>query len=198
MGAGKTALATKLAGSLGSVALLEPVGGNPFLEPFFKEPSKYAFQAQVFFALSRHQALQPLRQGDLFSPGTVTDFMLERERVFSALHLGPHELVLYERIYQVVKNQAPAPDLVIYLQARPEVLLERMRRRDPPQKPRVTLKELEDLCRVYNDFFFHYESTPLIVVNTSDVDVAANDDQVGHLAREVLRPRAGSRHYIPR
>lgn len=198
MGVGKTALASKLAKALGSEALLETQGSNPFLEPFLKEPAKYAFQCQVFFALSRHQALQALRQGELFSPGTVTDFMLERERVFSAVHLTPHELSLYDRIYAVVKDRVPAPDLVVYLQARPDVLFERLRKRDPAQKPRVTLKDLEELCRVYNDFFFHYETTPLLVVNTTEVDVSASDEQVALLAREVQRPRAGSRHYIPR
>jgi deoxyadenosine/deoxycytidine kinase len=195
---GKSVVASRLAHVLGARAMLEPAGGNPFLEQFQQDRRKYAFQTQVFYLLARHQMLQEILQGDLFSGGTVTDFLFERERIFAALHLAPAELTLYERIYQVVKDRVPRPDLVIYLQARPEVLHGRIRRRGGQTPAGPSLKELEELSSVYNEFFFHYQATPLLVVNTSDVNLADDEEEVRHLATEVRHSRGGARHYIPR
>ncbi|MEW5855652.1 MAG: deoxynucleoside kinase [Myxococcota bacterium] len=197
-GAGKSLVATRLAELMGARAVLEPQGANPFLEHFLRDKRKYAFQTQVFYLLARHQQLQDLIQGDLFSGGTVTDYLFERERIFAALTLSKDEQSLYERIYQVVRERVPRPDLVIYLQARPDVLYARLRRRGQTHPPAPALRELEEMTDVYNDFFFHYQATPLLVVNTNDVNLADDEEEVRQLALEAMRARAGARHYIPR
>ncbi len=197
VGVGKGAVARRLAAALGLQAVLERPQDNPFLASFQQDQATYAFQTQVFFLISRQQVLSQLQQGDLFSAGTVTDFLFERERIFAALHLGAEELALYDRIHAVVKERIPKPDVVIYLQARPHVLMERLKARGPdPHRP--VLKDLEEMNRVYSEFFFHYSGTPLLVVNTSDVDLDRDDEEMRHLAMEVLRLRGGTQHYIPR
>jgi deoxyadenosine/deoxycytidine kinase len=195
-GVGKTAVAKRLAHALGARTLLENADDNPFLEAFYRDTHKVAFQAQVFFLLSRHQLLQSLAQPDLFSGGTVADFLFERERVFAALCLNPDERALYDRIHHVVRDRVPKPDLVIYLQSRPEALSVRLRAQ-PGQTRRPRPWELEELVRTYNDFFFHYNSTPLLVVNASDVDLTTDDEELGHLSQQVQRHRKGAWHYHP-
>ncbi|MBI5493487.1 MAG: deoxynucleoside kinase [Deltaproteobacteria bacterium] len=197
IGAGKSAVAERLAAALGLETVLDNPRDNPFLEAFLGDKARYAFQAQVFFLLNRHQLLARLTQGDLFSAGTVTDFLFERERIFAALHLSPEELALYDRIHAVVRERVPRPDLVVYLQAPAEVLHQRLRHRGPdPHRP--ALRDLEEMNRVYNDFFFHYADTPLLVVNTADVDLSRDDTELRALATEILKLRGGTRHYIPR
>ena len=196
-GAGKTAVAHRLAHLWGYRALPEPVGENPFLESFFKDRSRYALQAQLFSLLARQQLLAALAQGDLFTQGTVTDVLFERDRLQAALHLGPDELALYDKIYTVVRERVPPADLVIYLQARPDVLHDRLRARRMPLGGVPSLQTLEEWTRTYNDAFFHYARTPLLVVNINDVDLARDDDALKRVAAEAMRARGGTRHYNP-
>jgi deoxyadenosine/deoxycytidine kinase len=197
IGAGKTTLATLLVERLGGRLVSEPVGENPFLSKFYDDRRKYAFQTQLFFLLSRFQQQQGLFQQDLFSQVTVADYFFAKDRIFAALNLDPDELALYEQIYGLIGGRTVKPDLVIYLQARREVLIQRIRRRGRDFERHIEPAYLEALSRAYSDFFFHYEETPLLVVNTSDIDVVGSVTDADALVSVVRRHRKGTQHYNP-
>jgi deoxyguanosine kinase len=196
IGAGKTTLATLLVDRLGGRLVAEPVESNPFLSSFYEDPRKYAFQTQLFFLLSRYEQQRELLQQDLFSQVTVSDYLFVKDRIFAALNLDPHELALYEQIYALIGARVVKPDLVIFLQARQEVLLGRIRRRARPFERRLDGGYLEQLSRAYNDFFYHYDETPLLVVNTSDIDLNSPPDLEALIA-VIRRHRKGTQHYNP-
>ena len=196
IGAGKTALATLLASRFGGRLVVEPVDENPFLAGFYEDRRKHAFQTQVFFLLSRFQQQQGLFQQDLFSQITVADYLFAKDRIFAALNLDANELALYEQIYALLGGRTVKPDLVIYLQARHDVLLQRIRRRGREFERRLEPSYLDSLARAYNDFFFHYDEAPLLVVNTSDIDLASASD-ADALVAVVRRHRKGTQHYNP-
>ncbi len=194
IGVGKTTLATVLAERLGGRVVLEAVEENPFLPGFYQDRKKHAFQAQLFFLLSRFQQQQELFQQDLFNQVTVADYLFAKDRIFASLTLEPNELALYERIWQVLGARVVKPDLVVYLQARPDVLATRIRKRGRDFERNVAGDYLEAVSRAYGDFFFHYEETPLLVVNTSDFDLADEGD-LEALLREIRRHRRGRLHF---
>ena len=194
IGVGKTTLATALADRLGGRVILEAVEENPFLPAFYQDQKKHAFQAQIFFLLSRFQQQQELFQQELFSQVTVADYLFAKDRIFASLTLQPNELALYERIWQVLGARVVKPDLVVYLQARPEVLQARIRKRGRDFERGVAADYLDTVSRAYGDFFFHYEETPLLVVNTSDIDLADEGD-MDPLVREIQRHRRGRLHF---
>ena len=197
IGVGKTTLAQILAERLGGRLVLEPVEENPFLPAFYEDARKNAFQTQLFFLLSRFQQQQQLFQQDLFSQSTVSDYLFAKDRIFAALTLESNELSLYDRLYEVLGPRVVKPDLVIYLQARTEVLLKRIARRGRPYERDIDPAYVEALATGYGDFFFHYEETPLLVVNTSDIDLVANEADVEALATVIRRHRKGIQHYVP-
>ena len=194
IGVGKTTLATALADRLGGRVVLEAVEQNPFLPGFYQDRKKHAFQAQLFFLLSRFQQQQELFQQDLFSQVTVADYLFAKDRIFASLTLEPNELALYERIWQVLGARVVKPDLVVYLQARPEVLASRIKKRGRDFERSVAADYLDQVSRAYGDFFFHYEETPLLVVNTSDIDLSDEGD-LDALFREIRRHRHGRLHF---
>jgi len=194
IGVGKTTLATAMADRLGGRVVLEAVEENPFLPGFYQDRKKHAFQAQIFFLLSRFQQQQELFQQDLFNQVTIADYLFAKDRIFASLTLEPNELALYERIWQVLGARVVKPDLVVYLQARPEVLAARIRKRGRDFERSVSSEYLEQVSRAYGDFFFHYEDTPLLVVNTSDIDLADEGD-LDALLREIRRHRRGRLHF---
>jgi deoxyadenosine/deoxycytidine kinase len=197
VGSGKTALAQALAERLGARLVAEAAEENPFLRGFYADRKKYAFQAQLFFLLSRFQQQQALFQQDLFSQSTVADYLFARDRIFASLTLAPEELGLYERVYELLGPRVVRPDLVVYLQARTEVLLARVRRRGRDFERAVDGPWLDGLARAYNDFFFHYDDTPLLVVNASDVDLEGNAEDVDSLIAVIRKHRKGRQHYVP-
>ena len=197
IGAGKTTLANLLASRFGARLIAEPVEENPFLGSFYEDRRKHAFQTQVFFLLSRFQQQQDLFQQDLFSQITVADYLFAKDRIFAALNLDANELALYEQIYALLGGRTVKPDLVVYLQARHEVLLQRIRRRGREFERHLEPSYLESLERAYNDFFFHYDETPLLVVNTSDIDLASSASDADALVAVVRRHRKGIQHYNP-
>jgi deoxyguanosine kinase len=196
IGVGKTTLVTALAERDGGRAVLEAVEENPFLAGFYQDPRKHAFQAQLFFLLSRFQQQQELFQQDLFSQLTVSDYLFAKDRIFAALTLDPNEMALYERVWQALGPRTVRPDLVVYLQARPDVLQARVRKRGRDFERHLAPEYLEAVARAYGDFFFHYEESPLLVVNTSALDLTDEQD-LGALLGQIRRHRKGRLHYNP-
>lgn len=197
IGVGKSTLAEKLANSLEARLVLEETEANPFLEGFRKDRKTYAFQAQLFFLLSRFRQLQELTQLDLFHRSTVGDCLFERDRLFALVSLDEDEFHLYEQVYALLQVRVPTPDLVIYLSARADVLWQRHRASGQEEGDFYSREYLEDLNEAFNHFFFHYGRSPLLVVNTSDVDLINSDEDYQHFLREVLTHRKGTKHYIP-
>lgn len=197
IGVGKTTLAQALAERLGARLIEERAEENPFLPGFYADRRKHAFQAQLFFLLSRFQQQQELLQQDLFSRSTVADYLFARDRIFAALTLEPAELALYQQIYDLLGPRVVRPDLVVYLQARSDVLLARVRRRGREHERAVDAGYLDALAKAYNDFFFHYEDTPLLVVNTTEIDLEESPEDLEALLTVIRRHRKGTQHYVP-
>ena len=197
IGVGKSSLAKILAQKYASRLVKEEVAGNPFLERFYENPRKFAFQTQLFFLLSRYRQQRELAQGDLFEGGLVCDYILAKDKIFALINLEDDEITLYESIYKLLVSTLPKPDLVIYLQARPEVLLSRVRKRGIAYERNISLDYLRTLSDAYNEYFFHYNETPLLVVNTSEIDFVESPRDLEHLVREVKSVKRGTQHYIP-
>jgi deoxyguanosine kinase len=197
IGVGKSSLAKILAQKYASRLVKEEVAGNPFLERFYENPRKFAFQTQLFFLLSRYRQQRELAQGDLFEGGLVCDYILAKDKIFALINLEDDEVSLYESIYKLLVSTLPKPDLVIYLQARPEILLSRVRKRGIAYERNISLDYLRTLSDAYNEYFFHYNETPLLVVNTSEIDFVESPRDLEHLVREVKSVKRGTQHYIP-
>lgn len=197
IGVGKTTLAHILAERLSGRLVLEQPEENPFLAGFYADPKKHAFQTQLFFLLSRFQQQQVLFQQDLFTRSTVSDYLFAKDRIFASLTLDPAELALYGQVYELLGPRTVKPDLVVYLQARVEVLQARIRKRGRDYERGMDPGYLEALAKAYSDFFFHYDETPLLVVNTSDIDFEGNADDLETLLAVIRKHRKGTQHYVP-
>lgn len=197
IGVGKTSLVNLLSKALKARTIFEIVEENPFLASFYGDRQKYAFQTQLFFLLSRFKQQQELFQQDLFAQVTVSDYLFAKDRIFASLTLDPNELSLYERVFDLMGPRVVKPDLVIYLQARLEVLLSRIKKRGREFERRFDADYLSQVCRAYNDFFFHYSETPLLVVNTSDIDFVGNQQDQDNLLATVWKMRKGTLNYNP-
>jgi len=170
IGAGKTSLARRLAARLGSELLLEQPAENPFLARFYQDMARYALPTQIFFLFQRLRQVGPLAQPDLFSRATVADFLLDKDPLFARLTLSGDELALYQKIYDALRPQAPAPDLVLYLQADPETLVERVRRRAVAYERGISEQYLSMLAESYSRFFYHYADAPVLIVNSENLN----------------------------
>ena len=197
IGVGKSSLAKILARKFGARLVKEEVANNPFLERFYEDPRKFAFQTQLFFLLSRYRQQKEVAQGNLFESGVVCDYILAKDKIFALINLEDDEVSLYESIYKLLVSTLPKPDMVIYLQARPEVLLSRVRKRGIAYERNISLDYLKTLSDAYNEYFFHYNETPLLVVNTSEIDFVESPRDLEHLVREVKSVKRGTQHYIP-
>ena len=197
IGVGKSSLAKILARKFGARLVKEDVANNPFLERFYEDPRKFAFQTQLFFLLSRYRQQKEMAQGNLFESGVVCDYILAKDKIFALINLEDDEVSLYESIYKLLVSTLPKPDMVIYLQARPEVLLSRVRKRGIAYERNISLDYLKTLSDAYNEYFFHYNETPLLVVNTSEIDFVESPRDLEHLVREVKSVNRGTQHYIP-
>jgi len=195
IGVGKTSLARRLAQTFGSELVLEQDAENPFLERFYRNPRAVAFQTQLHFLFQRARQLQELRQHDLFEPVRVADYLLDKDRLFARLTLDEEELALYEQVYARLAIDAPVPDLVVYLQAPVDVLLERIARRGIAYEQSMDRGYLERLVDAYARFFLEFDAAPLLIVNAADIDPVGSDADYQGLLRELLRLRKG-RHYF--
>lgn len=197
IGVGKTSLARILANELQARTVFEQVEDNPFLAKFYKARETYAFQNQTFFLLNRYHQQLELCQQDLFNHNTVADYLFAKDNIFAALTLSHEELKLYQQVYALLTTRVPKPDLVVYLQARPEVLYKRVKKRDKSFERGVTFEYLSEVAQAYNRFFFNYDETPLLVVNTSDIDFVASSKHLADLIKEINNMGSGTQHYIP-
>jgi len=195
IGVGKTTLANKLALSFGSNLLLEGADENPFLEKFYDNPAAAALPTQLFFLLQRARQLKAMKQGDMFNPVRVADYLIEKDRLFAELTLDSDELDLYEQVYTSLTIDVPRPDLVVYLQAPVEVLLERIQKRGIKHERFIEAAYLQRLCDAYVQFFYQYNKSPLLIVNAADIDFANNDADYLLLHQQIIEVQPG-RHYF--
>jgi deoxyguanosine kinase len=198
IGVGKSSLVERLSERLEARKLLEVADDNPFLAGFYKDARRYAFQAQLWFLLNRFRQQQELAQWDLFRQTLVADYLFAKDKIFAYLTLEDHELSLYERVHALLQVRVPAPDLVIFLQASTEALLTRIAQRGKPYEREISRTYLEELNAAYTHFFFHYTASPLLVVNTSDIDFVNRPGDFEDLAKAVRETRAGTHYYVPR
>jgi len=186
IGAGKTTLARRLAERLDAEAVLEQPGENPFLARFYEDMARYALPTQIFFLFQRVRQLEPLAQADLFGRPVVADFLIDKDPLFARATLSADELVLYQKIYDSVRPQSPTPDLVIYLQARPATLIERVRKRAAGYERGVSEDYLALLAESYARFFHHYCDAPLLIVNSENLNFVARDADFNLLVQRLL------------
>src|SRR5216683_2794702 len=198
IGVGKTTLAEKLARELGARLMLEDADNNPFLPRFYQDPDKYAFPTQLYFLLTRHSQQRELLQQDLFTTATVADYLFAKDRIFAAMNLAPDELKLYDGVYKLLDAEMKRPDLVVYVRATIEVLGERLRKRNRTFERHISMEYLERVSAAYRDFFFYYDETPLLVVDSSEIDFVDDPGDLEDLLREIDRTVTGSHYYVPR
>ena len=196
IGAGKSSLAVILGEELSARLIRESPEENPFLGPFYKDRKRHAMSAQLFFLLQRYAQQGELSQGDLFSRGgVVSDYLFAKDRLFAAINLSADEMALYDRIYQMLKPRTVTPDLVVYLQARTEVLLDRIRKRGRAEEKPIRAEYVEEVARAYAEFFFNYDEGPLLIVNASDIDFVGNTQHRAELIDVIKNARAGTSHW---
>ena len=197
IGAGKTSLARRLAKTFQSDLLLEGAAENPFLERFYTDPKNAALPTQLFFLFQRAQQMNDLRQNDLFSPVRVADFLFDKDRLFAELTLTPDELELYDKVYQSLSVDPPTPDLVIYLQAPVDTLLERISTRGIAFEQSMGPEYLQQLAEAYTSLFYNYSRSALLIVNAENIDWVHNDDDYELLVKEILSIRHGRHFFNP-
>jgi len=196
IGVGKSSFVDLLAPRFNAVKVLERIE-NPFLRDFYRERAGAAFQAQLFFLLNRYQQQQELAQSNLFQQVTICDYLFAKDKIFAYLNLDDSELMLYERLYGVLAEKVPQPDLVIYLQATTEVLMDRIRRRKRDYEAEIAESYLNELNQAYNYFFYHFNATPLLVINTSEIDFVHREGDLDDLANQIRSMNRGVQYYTP-
>lgn len=197
IGAGKTTLARRLAESFGSELLLESPADNPFLASFYREPERFALSTQLSFLLQRAHQLEGIFQQDMFDAVRVADFLIEKDRLFAELTLNEQELAVYDQVYGHLTLDAPTPDLVIYLQAGVDVLLERVGRRGIDYELEISRDYLERLSERYARFFHDYSAAPLLIVNAAGIDFVNNEKDYEALLREIHRMKGPRQYFNP-
>ncbi len=198
IGVGKTSFTKMLAEDLKARLILEEASENPFLGLFYENPTQYAFQAQIFFLLSRYRQQNELKQQDLFQQKTVCDYIFAKDQIFASMNLSPEEMDLYDKIYQLLDARLPKPDLVIFLQADPDILLNRVKKRKIAYEKGLKGDYLDGLSQAYSRFFFKYTDTPLLVVNTSGIDFVKNQKDYETIKKELydMIKEGKEKHYV--
>lgn len=197
IGVGKTTFAKRLATTLGYGELLEQADENPFLERFYQNQQANALPTQLYFLFQRTRQQKEWSQAELFQPSRVADYLLEKDSLFASVTLDQEELRLYQMVYEQLTTDVPQPDLVIYLQAPTEVLLERVRRRGADGEQHINSDYLTQLNQAYAEFFHYYDKAPLLIVNAAEINLASNDSHYIDLVKYLLQVKRGSHYYNP-
>ncbi|MEJ2393623.1 MAG: deoxynucleoside kinase [Candidatus Thiodiazotropha sp.] len=197
IGVGKTSLVKRLADHFGGETLLEEAEENPFLQRFYDNPREAAFPAQLYFLFQRSRQMSELQQGDMFRQRLIADFMLEKDRLFAQINLDADELQLYEQVYERMSLQAPAPDLVVYLQAPVEVLMSRIRKRSRPQERTIERTYLQRLCDAYTEFFYYYDRSPLLIINATEINPLESEADFNLLVEHICEEGPQRRYLNP-
>ena len=195
IGVGKTTLAKRLAELFDYQLLLEDAHENPFLDKFYENRRQNALATQLFFLFQRVQKMDDLKQQDMFKPLRIADFLIDKDPIFAEVNLDPDEFELYRKVYGQMTVDAPTPDLVIYLQASVDRLLERIDRRGIASERTISRQYLEELNEVYSEFFLYYDAAPLLIVNANQLDLVSRQEDFGQLVDYALDIKAG-RHYF--
>lgn len=197
IGVGKTSFAKLLSERMTAKLVLEKFEENPFLEDFYEDPERYAFQTQLYFLLSRYRQQMELKQVDLFHNLLVSDYMFEKDKLFANLNLEDKELVLYNLIMQLLEKEVPTPDLVVFLQASTDRLIENIKKRARSYERNISREYIESLNQIYNEFFFRYKHSPLLIVNTNEIDFVRNEQDLNELLILLRKPISGTVYYNP-
>ena len=198
IGVGKTTVVEKLAERLDANTVLEDWATNPFLQSFYEGSDGASFQLELFFLLMRYRQQQELVQRKLFAQATLCDYVFEKSRLFAYLNLDDSELMIYEKLFTLLSESVPKPEHVVYLQAPTDVLMKRVNARGRSVASHLSEENLGEVNRAYNHYFFHYGATPLLVVNTTDVDFASSTEDLDDLLRQVRSMGKGTQYYVPR
>ena len=198
IGVGKTSLTKRLAETFNYELLLENAEENPFLDRFYQNPRQHALATQLFFLFQRAQQIAESRQSDLFEPVRVSDFLIDKDRLFAELNLEKDEYDLYHKVYRHLVIDAPKPDLVIYLQAPTEVLLQRIQKRGIPSEQMIESEYLNQLNRAYTEFFHYYSDSKLLIVNSAEIDLVANDEDYEQLVTYIMSLPNGTHYFNPK
>ena len=197
LGVGKTSLALMLAENMNGQTLIENVEENPFLANFYQDPKRYGFQTQIFFLLRRYNHLLENSQIGLFKRVTISDYLFDKDRVFAKANLDDNEFWLYEQLFQILKKRVAPPDLVVFLQATTQVLMDRIKKRNRAYEKNISFKYLEKINQAFNEFFFHYDDSPLLVVNASNIDFVHVAEDFEDLVNRIQSTQSGTTYYNP-
>ena len=197
IGVGKTSLAKLLAERLGGRLVLEKFEENPFLESFYDNQDQYAFQTQLWFLLSRYRQQQDLQQMDLFTSTLITDYMFVKDRLFAALNLNDNEMKLYDMVARILEKNIVQPDLVIFLQSDTERLMENIKKRGRDYEVSMDWKYIDALNQIYNEYFFRYDKSPLLIINSNDIDFVNNEADLDSIFEFIRTPGKGTRYFNP-
>ena len=197
IGVGKTSLSKRLAESFNYELLLEKSDENPFLERFYEEPKQHALSTQLFFLLQRAQQLQELRQEDMFQPLRIADWLIDKDRLFAKENLDSDEYALYVNVFKHLTVDAPIPNLVIYLQAPTEILIDRIQKRGIPAEQFIEREYIENLSAAYTEFFHYYTKSPLLIINTSEINLVSDDEDYQHLVEYIASNPTGTNFLNP-
>ena len=194
---GKTSLAKLLSERLGARLILEGFGENPFLTDFYEEPERYAFQTQLFFLLQRYQQQQELRQVDMFHNLLIADYMFVKDRLFASLNLDEKEMTLYDTVANLLEKNVISPDLVIYLQADTDTLMRNIARRGRDMEKNMSEEYIDALNQLYTEYFFRYQDTPLVIINTNNIDFVHNQEDLDEVINYIRQPVTGTKFFNP-
>ena len=197
IGVGKTSLAQLLSKELGARLVLEDFEDNPFLPDFYNDPERFGFQTQLFFLLQRYRQQQDLRQVDMFQKLLITDYMFVKDRLFASLNLGDKEMQLYDTVASLLERNIIKPDIVIYLQADTDVLMKNIDKRGRNMEKNVTWEYIDALNQVYTEYFFRYQDTPLVIINTNNIDFVENENDLKEVINYIRQPVSGTKFFNP-
>ena len=197
IGVGKTSLANLMSKELGARLVLEEFEENPFLPDFYKDPERHSFQTQLFFLLQRYRQQQELRQVDMFQNLLVTDYMFVKDRLFASLNLDEKEMQLYDTVANLLERNIIKPDLVIYLQASTDTLMKNISNRGREMESDITHEYIDALSQVYTEYFFRYQETPLVIINTNNIDFVHNKNDLKEVIQFIRKPISGTKFFNP-